>query len=62
MHKCENDDFFIIQKLNIFDKYANEWDEYEINFCPLCGKNLQPDRLNPEGALSVCDSPNTEYK
>lgn len=49
MHKCENNDFLILDKLKIFDGYLSEWDEYEINFCPLCGKNLRPERLNPEG-------------
>ena len=63
MHKCENDSLKIEgSRLKIFDGYYSDWDIYPINYCPLCGKNLQPERPNPEDAKSVCDGPNTENK
>lgn len=38
---CENDDFRINgNHLEIFDSQYSEWEAYEINFCPLCGKKL----------------------
>ncbi len=49
MHKCENESLKIEgSRLKIFDGYYSDWDIYTINYCPLCGINLQPDRLNPE--------------
>ena len=51
MCNCKNDEI---------DIYNNElWIEdceginrkYKINFCPLCGENLQPERLSPEDAI-----------
>lgn len=63
MHKCENDSIKIKgTSLMIFDGYYSDWDIYPINYCPLCGINLQPERLNPEDANSVCDSPIPENK
>jgi len=49
MHKCENDSLKIEgSRLKIFDGYYSDWDIYPIKYCPLCGINLQPERLNPE--------------
>jgi hypothetical protein len=37
-------------------------DEFKIQLMELVLKNVQPERLNPEDANSVCDSPTTENK
>jgi hypothetical protein len=77
MHKCETDDYKVEgNQQKIWDGYWNEWVSFEINYCPFCGKSLQPERLNPEdvsfntktpvhdwGKLwNVCDSPNSDNK
>lgn len=42
---CENEEHYKDKKIRIYNSYWCELITYEINFCPLCGKHLQPDRL-----------------
>jgi hypothetical protein len=49
MCNCENKEFRINgEHLEIFDSEYAEWFSFEINYCPICGENLQPERSKPE--------------
>lgn len=49
MCNCECDDFRINgSHLEIFNSEYAEWEAYEINYCPICGENVQPERSERE--------------
>ena len=52
MCNCSNGEFQVLDN-NLYGEYDGDFHKYDTvsySYCPICGENLQPERLNPEAS------------